>query len=90
MYLFTADELTADVSAVFIRLQEPLLCSLLRDIALDCPSPFPTPDLVILARQARTQRLVEDLKPLFPDPHTFAQVEDNFQQEPVAYQYYYL
>ena len=90
-YLFTAEELTSEVLPIFIRLQEPLLCSLLRDIALDCPSTqFPSPELVISARKARTKGLVEDLKPLFPDPLTFVQVEDSFLQNPLAYQYYYL
>ena len=90
MFLFTADELTSELLIVFAHLQEPLLCSLLRDIALDCPSPFPPPELVTSAREARTKRLIEDLKPLFPDPHAFAQVENSFQQKSVAYQYYYL
>ena len=59
---------TTEVLPIFIHLQEPLLCSLLRDIALDCPSTqFPSPKLVISARKARTKGLVEDLKSLFPD-----------------------
>ena len=89
-FLFTADELTAEVSGVFSHLQEPLLCSLLRDIALDCPSPFPSTESVTSARETRTKRLIEDLKPLFPDPNTFVQVINSFQQKPVAYQYYSL
>lgn len=89
-FLFNADELKNDLFEIYRTLREPLVCSMLRDIAVDCSSPFPSPfGFIDEARKKHTEQLIKSLREFVPkdNEESLVSIEDLFKKNNGAYQY---